>query len=382
MPLGPYRDFADCVRKNQAKSNPEAYCGYLEQQINGASMWVIADVTFDTDADAREAERLVREGKMAGVSVDLADVTSEIEILTVDEEGFPTDWLETVTGAEIIGATQVAMPAFADARIVMEDGGFVAYLAPEGLTTSDRRTISPHALTWRDPAPLMFNSSSDGHNGSEFVGNLTNFRRLGDMALVASNPNLLGLTKPHVQDGKIVGHGAAWGTCHTAFKNACVTAPSSTYRHVSDGVGIYRHPRGDIHAPLSLSLEDAARWYDAHCQLVGRASVGEDDFGIWLNGDSDLPDGDLFVSGDWRADDGKLELISFLVVENPGFPTAMVAADTQTALTSAGVVTQSDTTEIRLARLEAALFAPSVTEAEVEEAAEFWEVAGLEEVFG
>ncbi len=33
-------------------------------------MWLIADVTFDTDSEAREAERLAADGKLAGVSVD------------------------------------------------------------------------------------------------------------------------------------------------------------------------------------------------------------------------------------------------------------------------------------------------------------------------
>lgn len=33
MPFGPYRDFDDCVRKNQDKSNPQAYCAALERRI-------------------------------------------------------------------------------------------------------------------------------------------------------------------------------------------------------------------------------------------------------------------------------------------------------------------------------------------------------------
>ncbi len=135
-------------------------------------MWIIADVEFDTDAEAREAERLAREGKLSGVSVDLAIQDAEIDIIEVDEDGFPTDWLETITSAEIIGATQVAMPAFAEAKLVEQNGKIVAFLAPEGIETSDKRKIADGALTWRDPAPLMFNDSSDGHDGAIFVGNL------------------------------------------------------------------------------------------------------------------------------------------------------------------------------------------------------------------
>jgi len=310
-------------------------------------MWIIAEVVFDSDTDAQEAERLAREGKLAGVSVDLGNVTSEIEILDVDDEGFPTDWLETVTQGEILGATQVAMPAFAEARIEWVDGQPLAFLAPEAASTSDRRTIAPGALTWRDGAPLMFNDSSDGHAGAVHVGNLHNFRR---SALVASEvstlpPNLGGLTKPIIEDGAIRGHGAGWGTCHLGFKNACVTAPNSAsgYAHTGlEGVRIYRHPTGDNHAPLNLDLAKAREWYESHCELVGVAGVGEDEFGIWVNGETTLDNGEVFLSGDWRNVDGDLELISFLVVENPGFPTAMVADESQTALTAAGIVTETD----------------------------------------
>ncbi|MDZ7743000.1 MAG: hypothetical protein U5Q03_15010 [Bacteroidota bacterium] len=142
-------------------------------------------------------------------------------------------------------------------------------------------------------------------------------------------------------------------------------------------MNIYRHPKGDVHAPLNLSLEDAKRWYDAHCERVGRAKVGEDSHGIWVNGESELEDGEVFLSGDWRSDNGGLELISFLVVENPGYPTAMVASETQTALTSAGIVTASDRMVDRIARLEKALFGSPE-----DELAEYFEVAELAESFG
>jgi len=35
MPLGPYRNFAECVRQNQDKHNPEAYCGKIKKAIEG-----------------------------------------------------------------------------------------------------------------------------------------------------------------------------------------------------------------------------------------------------------------------------------------------------------------------------------------------------------
>lgn len=35
MPFGEYKDFEDCVRKNQDKENPEAYCAVIEKKITG-----------------------------------------------------------------------------------------------------------------------------------------------------------------------------------------------------------------------------------------------------------------------------------------------------------------------------------------------------------
>lgn len=313
-------------------------------------MWIVADVEFDSDAEAREAERLAREGKLAGISIDYSSLRSEIEIRETDDEGFPTDWLETTSEAEILGATQLAMPAFADARIEFGENGPVAFLAPEGVETSDRRIFEPGAFRWRDPAPLMFlDKTTAGHDEAVFVGNLTNFRRSLVAFAAGADPNLGMLTKPRIADGKLTGHGAGWGTCHRGFKNACVTAPSCSYELVADGVPIYSHPGGDIHAPLGLDSEDTAQWYEAHCDKIGLAAVGEDSHGIWVDGETSLEDGEVFLSGDWRDVDGELELVSFLVVESPGFPTAMVAAEHQTALVAAGIVTEVD----RVAALEA-----------------------------
>ncbi len=33
MPFGKYKDFADCVRQNQDKRDPEAYCGSIEHTV-------------------------------------------------------------------------------------------------------------------------------------------------------------------------------------------------------------------------------------------------------------------------------------------------------------------------------------------------------------
>jgi hypothetical protein len=38
MPFGDYKDFEDCVSKNSDKSDPNAYCGYIKNQVEEALM--------------------------------------------------------------------------------------------------------------------------------------------------------------------------------------------------------------------------------------------------------------------------------------------------------------------------------------------------------
>jgi hypothetical protein len=35
MPFGKYKSFADCVRKNKDKKDPDAYCGKIKHQVEG-----------------------------------------------------------------------------------------------------------------------------------------------------------------------------------------------------------------------------------------------------------------------------------------------------------------------------------------------------------
>ena len=35
MPMGQYKNFADCLRKNRNKDNPKAYCGSIYWKTEG-----------------------------------------------------------------------------------------------------------------------------------------------------------------------------------------------------------------------------------------------------------------------------------------------------------------------------------------------------------
>lgn len=145
------------------------------------------------------------------------------------------------------------------------------------------------------------------------------------------------------KNGRVYGHIALWGSCHTGFLNGamseCVQPPPSRtdYQHFHLGV-IETQEGQDVrvgkityntnHAPLSASGKAAADHYD-HTGSVGayvRARNGN--LGIWVSGAvrSDLtPEGfrDLRAnppSGDWRNFNRSLELVAALAVPVPGFP--------------------------------------------------------------
>lgn len=144
------------------------------------------------------------------------------------------------------------------------------------------------------------------------------------------------------KSGRVYGHIALWGSCHTGFLNGalreCVQPPKSPsgYRHFH--LGVLETDGGDVpvgkityntgHAPLSASLAAASSHYD-HTGSVGAFVQARDGrLGIWASGAvrSDLsPEGfrDLRAngpSGDWRGSGRGLEMIAALAVPVQGFP--------------------------------------------------------------
>lgn len=143
--------------------------------------------------------------------------------------------------------------------------------------------------------------------------------------------------------GKVYGHLALWGSCHTGFLNGalseCVQPPRSQSEYQSFHLGVIETKEGaDVrvgkvtyatnHAPLSASAKAAADHYD-HTGSVGAfVHARNGNLGIWVSGvvRSDItPEGfrDLRAnppSGDWRSLNRNLELVAALAVPVPGFP--------------------------------------------------------------
>lgn len=323
---------------------------------NGANIEAEGDFDLGSE-EGREAARQVAEGLTTGVSVDLDDVDMEVRIagdLLSDEdieEGVEVpaepdedadgrivvmeiksdDELLVTKDARIRAATMVATPAFVEARIVLasdEDA--------EEMKKHDEKAVD---------------SEDEDDEDEEMLAASAVRRPPADWF---TDPQLSGPTPFTItDDGRVFGHLATWGTCHTAFPQECVTAPRSAAKYAYFRTGVVvaddgtEVPTGRVtmdtmHAGRRLAASDTAAHYEHTGVAVADVAAGEDEHGIWIAGAlrSTVTDEQVEVlrasplSGDWRSIGGKLELVAALAVNSPGFPIprALVASGRVKAL--------------------------------------------------
>ena len=165
-------------------------------------------------------------------------------------------------------------------------------------------------------------------------------------------------------DGRVLGHLAAWETCHVGISGDCVTPPKSNtnYAHFRTGevetadgslVAVGQITMDTGHAGKDVGPQDTVSHYDNTGTGVADVAVGEDEFGIWVAGAMrpGVTDQQTYalkatgaLSGDWRRIGGNLELVAALAVNVPGFPVPRVemaasAAGQPLSLVAAAVVT-------------------------------------------
>ena len=318
---------------------------------------------FDTNPHAVEAERLVREGFLRGVSADLDNF--EAETAKADDElGKESDDKSekiapeqtTISRARVMGVTAVPKPAFQECTIeLLED-------EPE----QEVPVITDGVYSERDDEALVA------------------------CALVASQIPIVppadwfgdpGLREPTpltvTDDGRVFGHIAARHVDHIGM--AFGTKPPrsrSGYRYFHTGVVRTDDgkdvPVGQLtlaggHAKLELTADAAVKHYDDTKSAVADVHAGEDAYGIWVAG-ALRPDVDAAKirtfrasapSGDWRPINGRLELVAVCQVNVPGFPIARarVASGYVTALVAAGAAPLAQlkglSVEDRVKKLEA-----------------------------
>lgn len=178
------------------------------------------------------------------------------------------------------------------------------------------------------------------------------------------DPKLHGPTPIAVTaDGQVMGHLAAWGTCHAGIGNQCVMAPRSavSYKYFLNGtvltadgteVRVGKITAGTGHADTRLGWVPASDHYDNTGKQVAVVASGEDRWGIWVAGalvpEADDTDAAMLrrspLSGDWRRINGNLELVAALAVNTPGFPiVSLNASGEPDALCAAGVILEDGT---------------------------------------
>jgi hypothetical protein len=171
------------------------------------------------------------------------------------------------------------------------------------------------------------------------------------------------------KEGRVFGHLATWGTCHTAQPNGageCVTVPGSGNGYNWFHTGVVETEEGpDVtvgritmktgHAADSFNSRAAIAHYENTGLAIADVHAGEDQFGVWISGAlrPDATEMDIRalkaspLSGDWRWSDqtNNLELVMALAVNMPGFPVprphGLVASGALVSLVAAGMLPPS-----------------------------------------
>jgi hypothetical protein len=319
------------------EAGPSVFVGNIEQVArSSAGVWS-GTGTYDDlieNGNASECYRLVGEQRLNGISVDMAVEEYEFEYTGIDEEGQPTGEMFVVTKGTVVGATVVPMPAQTGCAIQNDD---------QAATVEDG-VDEPAPIAAGAGIPVVVNlifeegclPCADRAAGPVLASG-------GPVAPPAEwfeDPQLDGPTHLDVtDDGRIFGHLATFGVCHTGIGNACVTAPHSTSDYAFFRTGVIRTAEGtDVpvgqvtlaggHADLRLGARAAIAHYDDTNSAVADVAVGEDAHGIWMAGalrPGVTPEQlrafrAADVSGDWRPIRGRLELVAACSVNSPGFP--------------------------------------------------------------
>jgi hypothetical protein len=309
---------------------------------------------FDTGVYGREAERLVRNGFLRGVSADLdqfeavgeADNKKDNESGADKEENKIGGDKIKITHARVMAVTIVPKPAFEQCTIAIEDDGAQMFqedtmeIIPDGVYIEDLDELDAQAIV----ACGILAGAIPAVPPAHWFG----------------NPNLSGPTPLTVDDaGRVFGHIAAWSVSHIGMAPG-TRPPKSKSKYAYFHTGLVRTddgkdvPVGQLtlaggHASLEASAMDAARHYDDTGSAIADVHAGEDSHGIWVAGalrPSASPEQIRALrasapSGDWRPISGSLELVAVCQVNVPGFPIARarVASGQVYALVAAGAST-------------------------------------------
>jgi hypothetical protein len=303
---------------------------------------------FDSGPYGREAERLVRNGFLRGVSADLDKFEAkESKVSDSTEAGSDTELGKdklTINHARVMGVTIVPKPAFQECIITIIDG-------PE---PTEEEQMIPKDGIYEESVENESELSSSAVIASGFLSHPI---PVTPPETWFSNPNLTKATPLTVDDsGRVYGHIAAWHVNHIGMPNA-TKPPRSRSNYAYFHTGVCRTdtgkdmPVGQLtlaggHASLRADAAQAAKHYDDTASAIADVHAGEDKYGIWVAGAlrPEVNEAQIRAlrasapSGDWRPIGGSLELVAVCQVNVPGFPIAraMVASGEVVALVAAG----------------------------------------------
>ena len=365
-------------------NDPSVICGRIDSLSRvdgeGGTQIIMAHGFYLPNADGLYFSGLTEAFGRCGISADVALHESEIEITEVDQMGFPLDGTETLTKGTIMGATQVPFPAFEGAYVVLGDGTAKPEVTPIPQTADspvvpDKPPASVtaggqllHLMAHEACEPCQTGVEVITAAGGPVAPPSAWFAdpefKLGDGRLVeildrrGKRGDKYACPITVTPDGRVFGHIAPWGICHTGHAGQCILAPRSgaNYAHFKRGqqittaegeqirVGVITADTGHASIRPGVSASAAMAHYDNTALAVADVNIGEDDYGIWVAGAlrPGVTEAQVrkltasSISGDWRNIGGQLELVAALAVNQPGFPLAVVADGRHEALVAAG----------------------------------------------
>lgn len=357
------------------QNDPAVICGRIDgfsrsEGENGTQLISANGFYLPNENGMYFAELNEAMGRM-GVSADVAAAASEVTIGEVDAQGWPIEMTDNITEGTIMGVTVCPYPAFEGAYIVLGDGGEMPEPTPIPQTSDDAPVVpaTPPAAVTAGGQLVRFSTYEEClpcDTGMEVIvasgagptkppkswfenpaftegdGRLVEILdKRGRREIGGKYACPLTITA----DGRVFGHIAPWGICHTGIGAKCVTAPPSAanYAHFKRGqhvvtaegdtvrVGVITMDAG--HAATSgIGASAAMAHYDNTALAAADVNAGEDEYGIWVAGamkphvteDQIAKLRASSISGDWRNIGGQLEMVAALAVNQPGFPLAVV----------------------------------------------------------
>ena len=324
--------------------------------MDGDTAW--GEGVFDTTPLAIEAARLVAEKIVRGISVDAA-----VQQVEVGDDGVSR------FSVEIIAATIVQMPAFGESMGVELIAAEPVAANTTNATATSVTITAGLVETWAPGLALVASGAASDIPAEWFA-----------------DPGLTRRERLHVEkNGRIWGHVAGFGECHTgSVPGTCTEIPRDLgFDYFNLGGGVVTCANGtDIPTgPIVLSADHAkvrgiswldARDHYAHSGLaVADVRAGMDAHGVWVAGALRPGTAPELVhafkasrpSVDCRKIGGRWQLLALLSVNMPGFPALVAGVDHRsgqiTALVASGAPMDSecgcggtDTVTARLVALE------------------------------